>query len=460
MKLWGGRFTKETDKTANDFQASIHFDQRMYQEDITGSMAHAAMLGRQGIITEEDAQTIIRGLAEVLAEIEEGKLEFTADNEDIHMNVETFLTAKIGATGKRLHTARSRNDQVALDMRLYVKKEIRAIQEDILTSLDALLTQARAHTRAVMPAYTHLQRAQPVTFGHYMLAWSEMLRRDYTRLCDCYERMDELPLGAGACASTTYPLDRRSVAAELGFARVTGNSLDAVSDRDYCIELLSALSILMMHLSRMCEELIMWCSWEFRFVEMDESYSTGSSIMPQKKNPDMAELIRGKTGRVYGDLMGLLTVMKSLPLAYNKDMQEDKEGVYDAIDTVKICLEVFAPMVATMNVREDNLRAAAGHGFINATDAADYLVRQGLPFRDAYTAVGKLVAYCTQNGKLLEELPLETLREISPAFGEDVYEALSLDTCVNDRKVEGGPAEASVNAQIVRLEKFIADARA
>ena len=310
MKLWGGRFTKETDKVANDFQASIHFDQRMYKEDITGSMAHAAMLGRQGIITKEDADTIIAGLAEVLAEIEAGKLEFTSDNEDIHMNVETFLTAKIGATGKRLHTARSRNDQVALDMRLYVKKEIRAIQDGILDALDALMEQAKAHPRAVMPAYTHLQRAQPVTFGHYMLAWSEMLRRDFTRLSDCYERMDELPLGAGACASTTYPLDRRSVADELGFARITGNSLDAVSDRDYCIELLSALSILMMHLSRMCEELIMWCSWEFRFVEMDESYSTGSSIMPQKKNPDMAELIRGKTGRVYGDLMGLLTDLR------------------------------------------------------------------------------------------------------------------------------------------------------
>ncbi|MCI6909457.1 MAG: argininosuccinate lyase [Eubacteriales bacterium] len=459
MKLWGGRFSQETDKTANDFQASIGFDQRLYREDIEGSLAHAAMLARQGIISPEDERQIRDGLNSILADIEAGKLEFSEDNEDIHMNIETFLTQRVGSAGKRLHTARSRNDQVALDMRLYTRRTIGEIAALVLDAIDALLAQAREHLGSVMPAYTHLQRAQPVTFAHYMLAWAQMLRRDYTRLCDCRARMNECPLGAGACASTTYPLDRASVADALGFDRPTANSIDSVSDRDYLLELCSDLSILMMHLSRMCEELCLWCSWEFRFVEMDEAYSTGSSIMPQKKNPDMAELIRGKTGRVYGDLMGLLTVMKALPLAYNKDMQEDKEAAFDAMDTAKNCLRVFAPMVRTMRVRTERLRAAAGEGFINATDAADYLVRRGIPFRDAYTAVGKLVAACVEAGTTLENLPLSTLQSIHPAFGPDVYDAISLDACVNGRKVPGGPAEESVRAQIAEMEAFLAENR-
>ncbi len=459
MKLWGGRFSQETDKTANDFQASIGFDQRLYREDIEGSLAHAAMLARQGIISPEDERQIRDGLNSILADIEAGKLEFSEDNEDIHMNIETFLTQRVGSAGKRLHTARSRNDQVALDMRLYTRRTIGEIAALVLDAIDALLAQAREHLGSVMPAYTHLQRAQPVTFAHYMLAWAQMLRRDYTRLADCRARMNECPLGAGACASTTYPLDRASVADALGFDRPTANSIDSVSDRDYLLELCSDLSILMMHLSRMCEELCLWCSWEFRFVEMDEAYSTGSSIMPQKKNPDMAELIRGKTGRVYGDLMGLLTVMKALPLAYNKDMQEDKEAAFDAMDTAKNCLRVFAPMVRTMRVRTERLRAAAGEGFINATDAADYLVRRGIPFRDAYTAVGKLVAACVEAGTTLENLPLSTLQSIHPAFGPDVYDAISLDACVNGRKVPGGPAEESVRAQIAEMEAFLAENR-
>ena len=459
MKLWGGRFSQETDKTANDFQASIGFDQRLYREDIEGSLAHAAMLARQGIISPEDERQIRDGLRGILADIEAGKLEFSEDNEDIHMNIETFLTQRVGSAGKRLHTARSRNDQVALDMRLYTRRTIGEIAALVLDAIDALLAQAREHLGSVMPAYTHLQRAQPVTFAHYMLAWAQMLRRDYTRLCDCRARMNECPLGAGACASTTYPLDRASVADALGFDRPTANSIDSVSDRDYLLELCSDLSILMMHLSRMCEELCLWCSWEFRFVEMDEAYSTGSSIMPQKKNPDRAELIRGKTGRVYGDLMGLLTVMKALPLAYNKDMQEDKEAAFDAMDTAKNCLRVFAPMVRTMRVRTERLRAAAGEGFINATDAADYLVRRGIPFRDAYTAVGKLVAACVEAGTTLENLPLSTLQSIHPAFGPDVYDAISLDACVNGRKVPGGPAEESVRAQIAEMEAFLAENR-
>lgn len=459
MKLWGGRFSHETDKTANDFQASIRFDQRLYREDVEGSIAHAAMLARQGIISEEDRTQIIDGLRGILADIEAGKLEFSEDNEDIHMNVETFLTQRIGAAGKRLHTARSRNDQVALDMRLYTRRAVERLETRVLDAISALLEQARAHTRSVMPAYTHLQRAQPVTFGHYMMAWAQMLRRDYTRLSDCRARLNECPLGAGACAATTYPLDRAFTAQALGFDRPTANSLDSVSDRDYLLELCSDLSILMMHLSRMCEELCLWCSWEFRFVEMDEAYSTGSSIMPQKKNPDMAELIRGKTGRVYGDLMGLLTAMKSLPLAYNKDMQEDKEAAFDAMDTADICLEVFAPMVRTMRVRTERLREAAGAGFINATDAADYLVRQGIPFRDAYTAVGRLVAACTERNVTLEELPLEEWQRIHPAFGADIYDAISLDACVNGRRVPGGPAEECVRAQIEDMEHFVKTAR-
>ncbi len=457
MKLWGGRFSKETDKLVNDFNSSIQFDSRMYREDIEGSMAHAEMLGKQGIIDKADSELIIKTLREILADIENGTLEFSVDNEDIHMNVETFLTERIGAAGKKLHTARSRNDQVALDIRMYVKKEILEIKALVRDLIDAYLTQAKANLDTVMPGYTHLQRAQPVTFAHYMMAYANMLKRDLTRLSDCYDRMNELPLGAGALAGTTYPLDRHFVADKLGFDTVTANSLDSVSDRDFVIELCASLSILMMHLSRMAEENILWCSWEFKFVELDDAYSTGSSIMPQKKNPDIAELVRGKTGRVYGDLIALLTVMKALPLAYNKDMQEDKEATFDAIDTVKMCLSVYAPMVRTMTVCPDNMKKAASAGFINATDAADYLVRKGLPFRDAYTVVGKLVSTCIAAGKTLETTSIEELKAISPYFDSDVYDALSLIRCVDDRKVEGGPARESVLAQIEKMESFLND---
>ncbi len=456
MKLWGGRFSKETDKLVNDFNSSIQFDSRMYREDIEGSMAHAEMLGRQGIIDKADSELIIKTLGEILADIENGTLEFSVDNEDIHMNVETFLTERIGAAGKKLHTARSRNDQVAVDIRMYVKKEILEIKSLVRDLIDAYISQAKSNLDTVMPGYTHLQRAQPVTFAHYMMAYANMLKRDLTRLSDCYERMNELPLGAGALAGTTYPLDRHFVAEKLGFNTVTANSLDSVSDRDFVIELCSALSILMMHLSRMAEENILWCSWEFKFVELDDAYSTGSSIMPQKKNPDIAELVRGKTGRVYGDLIALLTIMKALPLAYNKDMQEDKESTFDAIDTVKMCLSVYAPMVRTMTVCPDNMKKAASAGFINATDAADYLVRKGLPFRDAYTVVGKLVSTCIDAGKTLETTSIEELKAISPYFESDVYEALSLIRCVDDRKVEGGPARESVLVQIEKMEQFLA----
>ena len=460
MKLWGGRFRKETDSLVNDFNASIHFDARLYQEDIQGSMAHARMLSDCGIISPEDNRQIQEGLAAILADVEAGRVEFTADNEDIHMNVEALLTQRIGAAGKRLHTARSRNDQVAVDLRLHLRREICEITGQILDLQQAILEQARAHTNTVMPGYTHLQRAQPISFAQHLLAYGEQLRRDVTRLADCKKRMNVCPLGSGALAGTTYPIDRFETARLLGFDGPCSNSLDGVSDRDYALELLSALSILMMHLSRFAEEVILWCSWEFKFVELDDAYSTGSSIMPQKKNPDVAELVRGKTGRVYGDLMGLLTTMKGLPLAYNKDMQEDKEPVFDAVDTVKMCLPVFAGMIATMRVLPENMRRAAGGGFINATDCADYLTRKGMAFRDAYTTVGNLVYYCTQQGKLLEELTLEELKNISPLFGEDVYEALSLETCMGQRRSHGGPAPEETERQIRELETFIAEQRA
>ena len=460
MKLWGGRFRKETDSLVNDFNASIHFDARLYQEDIQGSMAHARMLSDCGIISPEDNRQIQEGLAAILADVEAGRVEFTADNEDIHMNVEALLTARIGAAGKRLHTARSRNDQVAVDLRLHLRREICEITDQILDLQQAILEQARAHTNTVMPGYTHLQRAQPISFAQHLLAYGEQLKRDVTRLADCKKRMNVCPLGSGALAGTTYPIDRFETARLLGFDGPCSNSLDGVSDRDYALELLSALSILMMHLSRFAEEVILWCSWEFKFVELDDAYSTGSSIMPQKKNPDVAELVRGKTGRVYGDLMGLLTTMKGLPLAYNKDMQEDKEPVFDAVDTVKMCLPVFAGMIATMRVLPENMRRAAGGGFINATDCADYLTRKGMAFRDAYTTVGNLVYYCTQQGKLLEELTLEELKNISPLFGEDVYEALSLETCMGQRRSHGGPAPEETERQIRELEAFITEQRA
>ena len=455
MKLWGGRFQKETDSLVNDFNSSIQFDGRMYKEDIMGSLAHAAMLARQGIISQKDGAAIAAGLQEVLADIESGKAELTEDNEDIHMNVETLLTAKIGAAGKRLHTGRSRNDQVAVDLRLYLRHEMAAIKKDILDLQQAILEQAKQYQQAVMPGYTHLQRAQPISFAQHLLAYGAMLSRDVTRLEDCQKRMNECPLGCGALAGTTYPIDRFMTAEALGFDRPMGNSLDGVSDRDYALELMSALSILMMHLSRFSEEIILWCSWEFKFIELDDGYSTGSSIMPQKKNPDVAELVRGKTGRVYGDLMGLLTAMKGLPLAYNKDMQEDKEAVFDAVDTVKMCLPVFAGMIRTMKVLPENMRRAAGRGFINATDCADYLTKKGMPFRDAYTVTGKLVAQCSAQGKTLEELTLPELQEISPLFGEDVYEALNLENCMGQRSSYGGPAVSETTRQIQELTNFI-----
>ena len=459
MKLWGGRFGKETDSSVNDFNASIQFDCRLYREDIEGSLAHAQMLSDCGILSREDLTQITVGLRGILADIEAGRVEFSADNEDIHMNVEALLTERIGGAGKRLHTARSRNDQVAVDLRLYLRREIGEIEKQILDLQEAVLSLAEKHQETVMPGYTHLQRAQPISFAQHLLAYGEMLRRDVTRLSDCKARMNVCPLGSGALAGTTYPIDRFETARLLGFDGPCSNSLDGVSDRDYAIELLSALSVLMMHLSRFSEEIILWCSWEFQFIELDDAYSTGSSIMPQKKNPDVAELVRGKTGRVYGDLMSLLTTMKGLPLAYNKDMQEDKEPVFDAVDTVKQCLPVFTGMISTMSVRPQNMRRAAGGGFINATDCADYLTRKGLPFRDAYTVVGKLVRFCGEQGKLLEELTLEELRNMSPLFEEDVYEALKLETCMGQRRSYGGPAVEETTRQLAELKAFIAQRR-
>ena len=455
MKLWAGRFQKETDTAVNDFNSSISFDARLYREDIAGSIAHAAMLGRQGIIEEHEAEKIIEGLKAILADIEADKVEFSLENEDIHMNIETMLTARIGDTGKRLHTARSRNDQVAVDFRLYVKKEIPVIIGQVLDLEKVLIKKAKANLETVMPGYTHLQRAQPTTFGHYMMAYANMLRRDVTRLEDCLERMDECPLGAGALATSTYPVDRFQTAVALGFRKPTDNSMDSVSDRDFAIEFLAACSILMMHLSRFSEEIILWCSWEFQYVELDDAYSTGSSIMPQKKNPDVAELVRGKTGRVYGSLMTLLTVMKGLPLAYNKDMQEDKEPVFDAIDTVELCVPVFAAMLDTLTVKPKNMARAASGGFINATDCADYLVKKGLPFREAYMIVGRLVNMCIKTGESLDTLPLKDFRSVSGLFDADVYRALELHTCVNGRKVYGGPAREAVEQQIAAIEAFV-----
>ena len=457
MKLWGGRFQKETDNLVNDFNASIQFDERLYREDIAGSMAHAAMLAQCGIISQADAEAIRKGLQGILEDVEAGKVEFTAENEDIHMNVEALLTARIGDAGKRLHTARSRNDQVALDFRMYVREQIPTIIGQLLELERVLCRRAEDYQTAVMPGYTHLQRAQPISFAQHLMAYANMFARDVTRLEDCKKRLNECPLGSGALAGTTYPINRFLTAGALGFDGPMSNSLDGVSDRDYALELLSALSVLMMHLSRFSEEIILWCSWEFKFIELDDAYATGSSIMPQKKNPDVAELVRGKTGRVYGDLMSLLTAMKGLPLAYNKDMQEDKEPVFDAIDTVEMCLPVFAAMIDTMTVRTDNMRKAAGHGFINATDCADYLTKKGMPFRDAYTVTGRLVAACTAQGKTLEELTLEEFRAVSPLFEQDVYDALNLENCMALRKSYGGPAVEETTRQIEAIRKFAAE---
>ncbi len=456
MKLWSGRFQKETDTLVNDFNQSITFDHRLYKQDIQGSKAHAQMLADCGIISHDDNHDIQDGLTQILHDVEDGTVEFTTDNEDIHMNVETILTARIGDAGKRLHTARSRNDQVALDFRMYVRQAITDLIPEILALQDALVQQASQHQETVMPGYTHLQRAQPITFAHHLLAYAQMLCRDVTRLEDCLERMNECPLGSGALAGTTYPINRHQTAAALGFRGPMMNSLDGVSDRDYALEVMSDLSILMMHLSRFSEEIIAWCSWEFRYIELDDAYSTGSSIMPQKKNPDVAELVRGKTGRVYGDLMSLLTVMKGLPLAYNKDMQEDKEPVFDALDTVAMCLPVFTGMISTMKVLTENMAAAANKGFINATDCADYLTKKGMPFRDAYTVTGNLVYHCTQSGKTLEDLTLAELQEISPLFAEDVFDALNMLNCAFNRNSYGGPAKAETTRQIEYIKAFIA----
>lgn len=447
-KMWAGRFKKEVDERVNDFNSSIKFDCRMYKHDILGSIAHATMLGEQAIIDKSEALLLVDGLNSILEDIENGKLLLDMTAEDIHMFVEAELTKRLGDTGKRLHTARSRNDQVALDIRMYLKDETDDIIGITKELVHTLCDIAAEHTCTIMSGYTHLQRAQPITFGHHLMAYAQMFLRDIDRLFDCKGRMNIMPLGSGALASTTYPLNRARVAELLSFADITQNSLDGVSDRDFAIELCSAISILMMHLSRFCEEIILWCSWEFKFIELDDAYATGSSIMPQKKNPDIAELIRGKTGRVIGDLVTLLTMMKSLPLAYNKDMQEDKEAIFDAIDTAKLCVNTFIPMLQTMTVLKENMRSAAAKGFINATDCADYLVKKGLPFRDAYKATGQLVALCIDKGLVLETLPLSEYKEVCDIFDEDIYTAIGLEACVNGRSVVGGPSEASVKSQI------------
>ena len=456
MKLWGGRFTKSTDSFTDHFHSSISFDSRMYYEDINGSMAHAKMLGKQEIISVEDADLIVKTLGEILEDIEEGKIIFDEKAEDIHMNIESILITRIGEVGKRLHTGRSRNDQVALDTRMYTKKEITEIKSLLKHLMEVLNTLAENHTETIMPGYTHLQRAQPVTLAHHVLAYIEMFKRDYDRLCDTYKRTDVMPLGSGALATTTYPLDRYFVAEELGFSAITQNSMDGVSDRDFCIELVSVLSMIMMHLSRFSEEIILWSSHEFRFIELDDAYSTGSSIMPQKKNPDMAELIRGKTGRVYGHLMGLLTVMKGLPLAYNKDMQEDKEALFGAIDTVKMSLPVFANMMETVTVRKTVMLEATKGGFTNATDAADWLVKKGVAFRDAHEIIGKLVLYCIEHNTNLDDLSLPEYKSISPVFDETVYGAISVGQCVEARNVVGGPAKAVTSEAVENNKAYFA----
>ena len=449
MKLWAGRFQKETDTLVNNFNSSINFDARLYKQDIAGSIAHATMLGKQGIIEQAEADKIINGLKAILADIEAGEVEFTMDNEDIHMNIEAILTQRIGATGKRLHTSRSRNDQVAVDFRLYVKEEIPTIINQVLDLEQVLIQKAEENLSTVMPGYTHLQRAQPITFGHALMAYASMLLRDLQRFEDATARMDaQCPLGSGALAGTTYPLDRQFTAEKLGFAAPCANSLDGVSDRDFCIELANAISICMMHLSRLSEEIILWCSWEFKFIELDDAFTTGSSIMPQKKNPDVTELIRGKTGRVYGDLNTLLVMMKGIPLAYNKDMQEDKEAIFDAVDTLELCLKTVTPMLDTMKTIPANMRRAAAKGFINATDCADYLTKKGMPFRDAYKLTGCMVSDCIAKDKTLEELTLDEFKGYSALFENDIYDAIDLVKCCEGRTSYGGPSEASVNNQI------------
>ena len=448
MKLWGGRFSKATDALVDDFNSSIRFDARMYRQDITGSMAHAEMLGRQGIIPKADADLIVKTLGEILADIEDGKVEFLIDAEDIHMNIETILIERIGDAGKKLHTGRSRNDQVALDLRMYLRDEVKEIEEMLKQAMATVLDIAKKNVETIMPGYTHLQKAQPVTAAHHFMAYFQMFSRDLDRLRDSYKRINIMPLGSGALAGTTYPLDREFVAEKLGFDGITRNSMDGVSDRDFAIELAGVLSILMMHLSRFCEELVLWSSHEFSFVEMDDSYSTGSSIMPQKKNPDVAELIRGKSGRVYGSLTTLLTMMKGLPLAYNKDMQEDKEAIFDAVDTVKLCLPVFTNMIRTMTIKEEKMARGATGGFTNATDLADYLVKKGVPFRSSHAIVGKMVAAAVARGCDLDEFTLEEMKEFSELIDTDIYEAIAIKTCVDERNVIGGPAREQVIKEI------------
>ena len=452
-KMWAGRTAGNTDRVADDFNSSIRFDSRMYKQDITGSMAHAAMLAKQGIITADEADALVDGLAAILADIDAGKLKIDMSAEDIHMFVEQELTARLGDVGKKLHTARSRNDQVALDVRMYLREETDGIMAQLRELLAVVIDRAAAYEGTIMPGYTHLQRAQPITFGHWLMAYGMMLLRDLDRFTDTRKRINVSPIGCCALAGTTYNTDRRFEAERLGFPEICRNSVDGVSDRDFCLEFMSACSILMMHLSRMSEEIILYSSWEFAFIELSDAYTTGSSIMPQKKNSDMAELIRGKTGRVYGDLMALLTTLKGLPLAYNKDMQEDKESLFDAVDTVKMCLSVLTPMLATMSVKAENMKKAASGGFINATDLADYLVGKGMPFRTAYKISGQLVAHCIKQGTVLESLPLEIYRTYSDLFDETLYDAIDLEACVNRRISEGGTSRESVRAQILYVKE-------
>lgn len=455
-KMWGGRFSKKTDLLTDDFNSSISFDQRLYKQDITGSIAHARMLGEQNIIDPQESELIIEALEAILVDIETGKVEFLVTMEDIHMNIEAILTERIGDVGKKLHTGRSRNDQVATDMRLYVKEIADDSKSLIRNLILTLLDLAEDHTDTIMPGYTHLQRAQPITFSHHLMAYVEMFKRDMIRMTQVKAMADTLPLGSGALATTTYPLDREAVAAELDFAFVSLNSLDGVSDRDFCLDFLEAAAVLMLHLSRFSEEIILWCSSEFNFITLDDAFSTGSSIMPQKKNPDIAELVRGKTGRVYGSLIGLLTTMKGIPLAYNKDMQEDKEPVFDAYDTIKICLITFAKMIKTLTVNKATMKKAAAGGFSNATDAADWLVKHGVAFRDAHEIIGKLVFFALEQQKSLDELTLEEYQSVSPVFDESIFLAIDLNVCVNQRNIIGGPAEEQVRKAIAFNHQWLA----
>ena len=455
MKLWGGRFTEGVNELVNTFNSSISIDSRMYKEDIEGSIAHVKMLGKQGIIPLKDSEKIIDGLQEILIRIDSGTINIDKDSEDIHSFIESILTYYIGDEGKKLHTGRSRNDQVTLDTKLYLRKYIKVLINEILNLHETLLTKSNENINTIMPGYTHMQKAQPITFAHHILAYCEMFKRDIGRLFDTYKRLDEMPLGSGALATSTYPIDREFVSSELGFSNITLNSLDSVSDRDYAIETLSSLSLIMMHLSRFSEEIILWCTGEFNFIELDDSYSTGSSIMPQKKNPDVAELVRGKTGRVYGDLITLLTVMKGIPLAYNKDMQEDKEALFDGLDTALLSLQTFNGMIKTMKVKKDNMKKSASGGFTNATDVADYLVKKGVAFRSAHEIVGKIVLYCIDKNMAIDDLSLDEFKSFSPIFNNDIYNSINLFTCVEERSVIGGPSSSSVKIQIEALKNFI-----